>query len=508
MEKNLWSQFSDIVRAAPEQPAFIQGERVLSFADLQSRALAAASQLGTQGLAPGDRCVIWAGNSLEMATVLLGIVAAGAIPALVNVDAPISHFSNAVELTEASFAVVDHIHFDSAGFSGKTLDISHFKNLQPHQNSTVQSGPIVETGPASILFTSGSTGLPKGVTQSHKNLLWGCDTVGRLLNLTRKDRILCGIPWSFDYGWGQFLSTCLLGITQIIPDGRGATKFCEALALYRPTILPGVPSLFADLIMGLSPIRDIDRSSVRLITNTGSTLSPALLTDLRALFPDAKISLNYGLTETYRSTSLPMDLSESHPNSVGYAIPGVTISVLAQNGQKADVGEVGEIVHQGPGVFLGYWGQPDRTDETRRDIPNLNDPDGQSEPAVFTGDIGWMDDDGLLYIKGRRDRQIKSMGVRVSPDEIESIIVASGLVRQAAVIARSHHSVGQQVIALVVANENSDISKRDLRKMARETMSPYMQPMDWVFVEQLPRTPNQKVDYVALVAQFASDGPQ
>ncbi len=509
METNLWLQFDRVALAAQDQPAFLQGERVLSFSDLRNCALAGAGRLGALGLAPGDRCVIWAGNSIEMAAAVLGVVAVGAIPVFVNSDAPISHFGNAIRLTEARHAVADQTRLRDARFDGVSLNIGSLAAAEATGDANARTGRVVgPDDPASILFTSGSSGLPKGVTQSHKNLLWGCGTLEKLLNFTSQDRILCGIPWSFDYGWGQLLSTLLLGITQILPDGRGATKFCDAIVRHQPTILPGVPSLFADLIMGLSPIREIDRSSVRLITNTGSKIPSALLAEILDLFPDAELSLNYGLTETYRSTSLPVGLGKLHPDSVGYAIPGVAIHVVKKDGQEARNGEVGEIIHQGGGVFMGYWGEPERTRKTRRDAPVWCNFDVQTGPVVYTGDLGWKDEKGLLYIKGRKDRQIKSMGVRVSPDEIENLIETSGLVQEVAIIPRNHHTVGQQVVAVVAVKTRRTVSTRDLRKMARETMSPHMQPMDWVIVDSLPRTPHQKVDYVALIARFANEATQ
>jgi acyl-CoA synthetase (AMP-forming)/AMP-acid ligase II len=153
--------------------------------------------------------------------------------------------------------------------------------------------PLHTGEPASIFFTSGSTGLPKGVTQSHQNLLWGAATVGACLGYRPDDRILCGIPWAFDYGWGQLLSTFVLGITQVIPSARTSIALCDAMAQHKPTVLPGVPALFGDLVRGVAPIRDTERGSIRLLTNTGSKIPPSLFPELLDVFPNAAVSLNY-----------------------------------------------------------------------------------------------------------------------------------------------------------------------------------------------------------------------
>ncbi|MDP3768414.1 MAG: fatty acid--CoA ligase family protein, partial [Dehalococcoidia bacterium] len=260
-------------------------------------------------------------------------------------------------------------------------------------------------------------------------------------------------------------------------------------------------------IRGISPIRDIDRSSIRLITNTGSKIPEPLFPDIADLFPDAAISLNYGLTETYRSATLPTALARQFPTSVGHAIPGVTLTIVREDGTPADPGEEGEIVHGGGGVFLGYWGLPEKTAEARRPDPAWRHEGVPAPMAVFTGDLGVVDDNGLLYVSGRRDRQLKSMGVRVSPDEVESIIANLGLVAEIAIVSRPHEILGDMVIGVVVADGRTADPVQALQKAARATMSPFMRPMEWNVVDALPRTPSGKVDYPALKRQFARNEP-
>jgi len=484
MTETCWSRFAEIAGRHPDRHAIVQGEAATSFAHLACMAVASAERMDA---GPGDRVLFAAQESAQYAAAILACWKKGAIPTILHPDAPIHHFDHARSLTRPSMEFLGADSFIAL--------------MAGEQGLSGQSLPGHGSYEASILFTSGSTGLPKGVVQSHANLAWGCGAVGKALGYRPDDRLLCAIPWAFDYGWGHLLTTLLLGITHILPDGRSSLAICEAIARHRPTILPGVPSLFGNMIRGITPISGVDLSSVRLVTNTGSKIPPSLFEEMLGLFERADISLNYGLTETYRSATLPFALAREVPDSVGFALPGAAIAVIDEEGRECAPGETGEIVHRGQGAFLGYWGDRERTAQSLRADPLWNAPGIAPAPAVFTGDLGWKDDAGLLYIKGRRDRQIKSMGVRVSPDEVEQLIDATGLVAEIAIIARPHDIVGDQIVAVYSPKQAGSDPVRELKHAARATMSPFMQPMAWICLDRLPRTPSAKIDYPALIRQ-------
>lgn len=498
MSATLWNRFLARATSRSRETALRHGDRVLGFDGLIAAAGGWASALD---LRPGDRVVIAAPNGIDLACAVPGIWARGAIPVFVNADAPDAHLRHAVATTGAAVVLA------AAGRSLPDPGVPVLP-LEPVVAAMPSVVPDQDgTAPGSIVFTSGSTGAPKGVVQAAGTLARGVDRVAATLGYRADDTILCPIPFAFDYGWGQLLSLLLGGLPLVLPEPRGAMGLCDALARHRPSVLAGVPAVFADLLSGLAPIREIDRSSIRLITNTGSRIPDPVRQDLVRLFPQAALSLNYGLTETYRSASLPVHLAATHPTSVGHALPGSSLVVLRPDGTEAAPGEEGEVIHRGEGVFLGYWNDPERTARVLRPDPLWSDPATPAPLVVYTGDLGHKDAEGLLYLHGRRDRQMKSMGVRVAPDEVEMLLLSSGAAREVAVVARPHDVLGDLIVAVVSLPEGGDpqAALRTLKRHARDTMSPYMQPRDYRVLPHLPRNPNGKIDYPALTRLAAGD---
>jgi len=494
MSAHCWNRFQQVARQRGADTALICGDDRIAFEELRAASLRRAATLE---IAPGDRVLVSGANSIAMVATILAVWRRGGIPVFVHPEAPARHLAHAIDVAAPALAIVDDAALAAAVAGPPSRDMA-----LTDAGADSKLAPIVQSpdAPASILFTSGSTGLPKGVTQSAANLISGADRVAALLGYGGQDRILCAIPFAFDYGWGQLLSTLFEGITLMLPAQQNAFGICQAIADHAPTVLAGVPSLYADLLSGLSPIAEVDKRSIRLLTNTGSKLAPPLFAAIRQTFPDAALSLNYGLTETYRSASLPCELADIVPESVGFAIPGVDVAILKADGTRAGPDEEGEILHRGAGVFLGYWGEPERTAQVLRPDPFWPHEAIAAPRVVYTGDLGRMDGEGRLYVHGRRDGQMKSMGVRVSRDEIELILHSTGLINEAAVVAKPHDTLGDMIVACVVPKCDSDAGLRELKKQVRERTNRFMQPRAYHVLERLPRNPNGKVDYPALRA--------
>jgi len=319
---------------------------------------------------------------------------------------------------------------------------------------------------AALLYTSGSTGRPKGVMLSHANLWLGAVSVAHYLGLTPADRVLGVLPLSFDYGQNQLLSAWAAGASVIPIEYLTARDMIRAVERHDVTTLAGVPPLWVQLVEAAWPAKPA--LSLRKITNSGGKLPPSLVRRLRELFPVAEIHLMYGLTEAFRSTSLDPALVDTHPDSIGTAIPFAEIRV-----------EDGELVHSGPLVAKGYWNDPDRTAERFRD------------GAVWSGDRVRTDAEGLFYFIARTDAMIKTNGNRVSPTEVEEAAIASGLVAEALALGVPDDRLGEAV-ALVVRGDRS--GEAALRAHLKRELPNFMQPGAILWREALPKGPNGKID--------------
>ena len=347
---------------------------------------------------------------------------------------------------------------------------------------------------AAILYTSGSTGRPKGVVLSHRNLLVGAESVSQYLENDPSDRILSVLPLSFDAGLSQVLTAARSGACCILLNYLLPREVPRVCAREKVTGLTGVPPLWFQLL-NLDWPEDAARS-LRYFANTGGHLPRPAVMRLREVFPKAAPYLMYGLTEAFRSTYLDPREVDRRPDSMGKAIPNAEILVVREDGSPVDAGEVGELVHRGPLVSLGYWNDPERTAERFRPAPGQ--PAGLTLPefAVWSGDLVRRDEDGFLYFVGRRDDMIKTSGYRVSPTEIEEVVFASGLVDEVAAIGLPHETLGQAIVLLVKPKDGAGAGTDEdaLLAVCRQQLPAYMLPHRIEERQGLYRNPNGKID--------------
>lgn len=473
------ARFQALAGAAPDAPGILQGEAIATRAALLARAGALTAALARRGVGAGDAVILSAPNGAEVAALVLAAWLRGGYPVFVSHHAPADHVEVARVRTGAR-AVHD-----------PTRDPDAATALLADAGAPVPGTPAPPEAVASVVFTSGSTGAPKGVMQSGANLVSGAERIARTLGYGA-ETILCPVPWSHDYGWGQLLSCLVLGLPLVLPETEGVQPMVAAMVRHRPTVIAGTPSVFAGMAYGVSDIRTADLAHVRKLTSTGSHLPPELVRDVGTLFPNAQVYANYGLTETYRSACLLPADRPGREASVGRAVEGARLAIVDETGRPLPPGEVGEIVHLGAGAFLGYVGDPERTARTLREV----ELDGVPQQGVFTGDLGRMDAEGFLTLVGRRDRMIKSMDVRLSLDDVEKRLVASELVRRVAVVGVPHKVFGTRIVALAELKDGA--TPAALKAYARGALNKYMQPRDWRFPETLPQTPSGKIDYQAI----------
>jgi len=260
-----------------------------------------------------------------------------------------------------------------------------------------------------------------------------------------------------------------------------------------------VPTFWSLLAQPSSSLAKQPLPDLRYITNTGGAMPQPVLATLRRQLPSTRVFLMYGLTEAFRSTYLPPEELDRRPTSMGKAIPDTEILVIDEQGRPCPPGEIGELVHRGPTVSMGYWGQPELTARVLRPHPFLPAELGDVEKVCYSGDYVKMDEDGFLYFVGRRDTMIKSSGFRISPTEVEEVLFKSGLVKGAAVIGIPDEVLGQTVKAFVVAPDGGgpvDVAK--LVEFCAASMPRHMVPKTIEALEEMPKTPSGKVDYPAL----------
>jgi acyl-coenzyme A synthetase/AMP-(fatty) acid ligase len=330
---------------------------------------------------------------------------------------------------------------------------------------------------------------------SHRNLWAGVSSVTRYLELGSEDRLASLLPFSFDYGLSQLLMSVACGATLIIERSPLAGDIAATLAARDVSVLAALPPLWMQLLAS-SRFRSNVLPHLRIMTNTGGRLPLGAVRALRESQPHAKLYLMYGLTEAFRSTYLEPREVDTRPGSIGKAIPGAEVLVLRPDGTRCDPGEEGELVHRGPTVALGYWNDPEATSKVFRPNPTQLQPIPSDERVVFSGDYVRLDALGFLYFVGRRDRMIKSLGVRVSPDEVVSAIYDSGEVIECALSTEHDIVRGDVIIAHVVLRAAQGLER--LKRFCRVELARHLQPAKFVVHETLPRTASGKHDSVAL----------
>jgi acyl-CoA synthetase (AMP-forming)/AMP-acid ligase II len=343
--------------------------------------------------------------------------------------------------------------------------------------------------PAAILYTSGSTGRPKGILVSHSNLIAGARIVSRYLCITPADRLLGVLPFSFDYGLNQLLGATANGAALIMQRSHLPADICRTLEAERVSLMAAVPPLWIQMMGRFSPFTRMNLPALRAITNTGGVFPPELTRVLRTQKPELEIFLMYGLSEAFRSSYLQPHLVDEKPGSIGQAIPETELFVLDAEGRECEVGEVGELVHTGPTVAQGYWNSRQATEAVFR-----RHPFDDSRYAVWSGDLVRRDADGDLFFVGRNDQMIKTLGFRVSPEEVEEIIRESGLVAEVIVRGVPDSAIGASLVAHIVPENPDTFASDALLEFCRESMPSYMIPGHFQLHEALPLTSSGKID--------------
>ena len=509
------------VERDPGKVAIVDGKSEHTYEDLYRESDALAAALQDAGVAKGERVGILMDKYWEAIVAMLAATRIGA--AFVNVNPMLKPpqvryiaedcdlrvmIGDSPKLDDMEPKTAERAFYrgekpDSPGVSGELVDLAEVL----HGGGKPKNVSVSEVDLATILYTSGSTGMPKGVSTSHRNFVSGAQIVSTYLENTSDDRILSALPLNFDAGLNQFTTSLRVGATLALLRSRLPGDLLKGLRRHEITGVTGVPPLWSLLLRGSKSIEAEPLTRLRYIANTGGRIPQANLDELRRLLEPSgtKIYLMYGLTEAFRSTYLPPEEIDRGTECIGKAIPDTQIMVINKQGEECAPGEVGELVHRGPTVAMGYWGKEEATRKAYRPNPLAPPELLDVERVVYSGDQVRRDEEGFLYFVGREDAMIKSQGYRMSPEEIENLLIGSGLVHEACAFGVPDPNVGHQVMAVVsLKNGGDEDVLEEIREYTVKNGPPYMVPKEIIVRDELPKTPSGKIDRKGISNAYAN----
>jgi len=517
MYKSLFAVFEQSAEQFPQKTALIYQGRNYSYEHLLGDIRRIAALLQRGGVKRGDRVVVCCGNRPETVIAFWAVLAAEATAAIISpAQSPakirfILADSQAAALVVES-ALLEKLTADLVGLEDlrsillvdeavqrETLPDKQVFGLSENiLNGEYNAAQTISEDLAALIYTSGSTGEPKGVMLSHANMLCALASLNEYLGHQADDVFLNALPLSFDYGLYQCIMAFSVGATLVLErDMVLPLQTMKQIVRHRCTIVPGVP-VFFELLDQFSRFARFDFSCVRSVTNTGATLLPKHISLIKTLFPQAAIFSMYGLTECKRCTYLPPHLIGKKPGSVGIAIPNTEIMVVDEEDLPCAPYQIGQLVVRGGTVMQGYWRRPEDTARKIRQHPVTG---GR---CLYTGDYGYLDEDGCFYFKGRMDEVIKVRGRKLIPREIEDVLRQCDGVEEASVICTSGENGDYQIVAFLQCADGK-LEEAILRAECRRSLEQFQIPHLFRFMERLPRNQNGKIDKPALQQECLRD---
>ncbi len=457
MVESFAERLDAVARRRADKPALVWGDGALTWRELDLRAGGLARRLSRRGVRAGDTIALSLPNGWGFAAALLGGLKLGATVAPLNPrlgaderDRVLAHLGPAL--------VVDDIRAEEDVWDS-----------------------VRDRAPALILYTSGSTGQPKGAVLSHRALGEANDSwAGAVMRLTAEDVVLAVLPLAHSYGLnGALLAPLLAGSTVVLLDRFAPEDVLAAVARHRITVLPGVATMFRRLLDSPA-LAAVDLSSLRLAVSGAAPCSWDLAEDWKRR-TGVRILRGYGMTELFRPISYLADDPRDLPDAIGRPVPGVEVRVVDEGGRPLDAGEVGELWIRSPAAMDGYL---NAAEETRAVLQ-----DGWFK----TGDLAAVSADGFVRIAGRKKELILRGGYSVAPGEVEAALLAHPAVAEAAVVGVPHPELGEEVAAYVTLRPPAQAGPEELIAHCRERLAAFKYPRQVIIVAALPKSATGKI---------------
>ena len=503
--KNLRELLSASVSKFPNKLAIIFGQQKISFKDLDVLSTRIACGLLNLGVKKGDRVALLLANSPHFIISYFAIVKIGAVVVPINNMFKLEEVSYVVSDSQVSFLITSTEFLDMAirlqrgisclkGIVSVSKKEINFPNIyewvnNPAKDTDISKITIAEDDSAVILYTSGTTGRPKGAILSHKNIASNVNASKKAIDATSRDRVVCILPLFHSFA----ATVCMLlplscgAAVVVMRSPRPFKRLLRLVRKNRVRIFVGVPSFFhilseVKLPKTLKYVPFLLRYAFPFrVCISGAAALPVPVWEKFSKRFRVSLLEGYGLTESSPVVSLNPFRGVNKPGSVGFPVADVQVKIVDEDGKEREIGQVGEIIVQGPNVMKGYLNNPQATQETIRG------------GWLFTGDLGKMDKDGYIYIVGRKKDMINVRGLNVYPREIEDLLVMHPAIKEAAVIGIADYHKGEIPKGFVVLKEGKQVAERELINYLREHLANYKIPRHFEFRNSLPKNTTGKI---------------